>query len=1051
MQFILDNDFKKSVASQLVFDEIATVENDILFIDGQDVYKLEQKQLAYLDAPDFFLGFMMVKFKSYPKPFHYELSFKDEFQTLIKEFEVDGCLIKYQNQRYILPKEMFDIYHMNIKQKENGDMDLFYHLLEKIKTNTHKNIILEGLPKKDIVNSLPPLHIDVQMNADGTATIMPFLPNINEKRQKEYQEQILNSDYIKAIVEINKYNDKERHRIIHIMHPKGVEAYKRLSQIGVIKKENVVKFIQNPAPFILLDDENQDDLPIHFDSYRILGMGEPYVGYFGSKSLDSPIAKALLGAGDMQMVIEVKNKIKEICHEKTPEEIKEFKEKIQQAIAENQDGFIIKEEFFPKESFATILKALNGIIRKVEEKRIDSPTKIVISISPNDEWDIIVPNHNKKHLNQINTQNNNKGETYNNFKPNFELKYYQIQGVNWLIDLYQNQFRGGILADDMGLGKTFQMLAFINYLLHIDGNFKGKRILIVTPTVLLNNWKEEFEKFFKEDIYKDLNIHIVRGKDLRKRRQVNKNEQGVYNSFDVKNFLQRPLDILITSYETLSNYQYSFAQKEFNWGCVIYDEAHKIKNPNAQISQASRAISSEVDFSVLLTGTPIENELRDLWALFDVFDPQHFGSWKKFKKEYVGRKNDVNQVEHRLREHASNYLLRRLKKDYLKELPRKFEKIHEVLFNDDESRYYVECLNSNEIALTRLHKLKSFSLSGILDDKKFMNDFSKINKLISLLKTIKQNNEKAIIFIIERAVQNLIKFGIEQKFDIDVSIINGDNNSSNNVQVILDKFNKITGFGVIILSPLSAGVGLTITSANHVIHYERWWNASKEDQASDRAYRIGQQKDVYIHYILGELPIHQMEKIAKNHQDETKEFYSIDRAIHQLISQKRQTAGFLIPQKNITMHEVLGVTMQESPNEILIEKLKALSWQEFELLIKKMYEKQGYYCQLTPIGQQDFGADIIAKKDDEIIAIQCKHAKNGRNRNDDAVIALINQAKPFYDASQFVAVTNAGFNEHSKNQAKLNNIKLIEISELIYYLDKYDVALDFLKNQQNQI
>ena len=144
MQFILDNDFKKSVASQLVFDEIATVENDILFIDGQDVYKLEQKQLAYLDAPDFFLGFMMVKFKSYPKPFHYELSFKDEFQTLIKEFEVDGCLIKYQNQRYILPKEMFDIYHMNIKQKENGDMDLFYHLLEKIKTNTHKNIILEG-------------------------------------------------------------------------------------------------------------------------------------------------------------------------------------------------------------------------------------------------------------------------------------------------------------------------------------------------------------------------------------------------------------------------------------------------------------------------------------------------------------------------------------------------------------------------------------------------------------------------------------------------------------------------------------------------------------------------------------------------------------------------------------------------------------------------------------------------------------------------------------------------------------------------------------------
>lgn len=1041
MKFILDNDFKRSIASQLVFDALAVVEDNTLLIGGYNIYKLEARQLAYLNAPDFFPGWMVVRFKSYPRPFHCELSFKDEFQKSIKEFEIDECLIKYQGQSYILPKEMFDICQMNIKHKDSGDEDLLYHILEKAKNSYNQAIYLEGLPQDDVIQSLAPLHIDIQMNDDGTANILPFLPDVSEEKQKEYRGQILNSDYVKMLVEVRS-NHGKRYRIRHIMHPKDVEVYKRLSQIGMIEQEDVAKFIQNPAPFILLDDENQDDLPIHFDSYRILGMGEPYVGYFGSKSLDSPIAKALLGAGDMQMTKEVKRKIKDVCNDKTLEEIKEFQTQIQQAMIENRSDCILAEEFFPKECFSTVLTTLNNLIKKAEEQRMDSPTKIVLSIDPNDELDIVVPNQNKKQLNQINTQNNDKGKTYHHFKPNFEPKSYQIQGVNWLIDLYQNQFRGGILADDMGLGKTFQVIAFINFLLHIDENFKGKRILIVAPTVLLDNWKQEFEKFLKEDIYENLNIHIVRGKDLAKRRQVNKNEQGVYNSFDVESFLQRPLDILITSYETLSNYQYSFAQKAFNWGCVIYDEAHKIKNPNAQISQASRAISSEIGFSVLLTGTPIENELRDLWALFDVFDPQHFGSWKNFKKEYVDKQNDTNQVEHRLREYASNYLLRRLKKDYLKELPSKIEQVHEVLFNDNESEYYIECLNSDEIALTRLHKLKSFSLSGISDDAKLMNDFSKAKELISLLTSIKKNNEKAIIFIIQRAVQDLIKFGIEQTFGIDVSIINGDNNSSDKVQVILDKFNQTAGFGVIILSPLSAGVGLTITSANHVIHYERWWNASKEDQASDRAYRIGQQKDVYIHYILGELPKHQMSRMANNRQNETKEFYSIDRAIHQLISQKRQTAGFLIPPKNITMDEVCGATMRASRNEVLIEQLKALSWQDFERLIKKLYEKQRYQCQLTPIGQQDFGADIVAKKDDEVIVIQCKHSKNSKNRNDDAVMSLIHQAQEVYGANKLVAVTNAEFGEKVRQLAIKYQVQLIDRESLLDLLHGEQMILD---------
>lgn len=1040
MQFLLNSDFKRSVAHQLVFDELATIDNDVLWIDSQHIYQLDTQQLAYLDAPDFFNGDMIVKFKTAPRPFHCELLFKDEYQKIMKDVEIDECLLKWQGQIFILPKEMFDIYQKNIEQRSSHDEDLLWHILETAKNSQNKDIYLEGLSKDDMIQSLAPLHIDVQMNDDGTAKILPFLPNVDGEKQKEYEQQILDSDYIKMLVEVHSDHGK-RHRIRHIMHPKDIEAYKRLNQIGMIAKEDLGKFIQNPAPFILINDENQEDLPIAFESYRILGMGEPYVGYFGSKSLDTPIAKALLGSGDIEMLKHVKNKIKNICDNKTLEEIKVFQEQIQKASDENHEQCIIAEEVFPKESFDVVSTTLNAIIKKIEDERASSPNKVVIRIDPNDELGIIVPHQNTKQLSQINTQNNEKGQTYDCFKSHFEPKSYQIQGVNWLIELYQNKFRGGILADDMGLGKTFQMIAFISYLLHIDYDFKGKRILIVAPTVLLDNWKQEFEKFFKDDVYQQLNIHIVRGKDLAKRKKVNKNEQGVYNSFDVEQFLERPLDILITSYETLSNYQYSFAQKTFNWGCVIYDEAHKIKNPNAQISQASRAVSSEVKFSVLLTGTPIENELRDLWALFDVFDPQHFGSWKNFRSKYVDKQNDMGQVEHRLREHASNYLLRRLKKDYLKELPKKIEKIHEVIFNDREGECYINCLDSDEMALTRLHKLKKFSLSGVFEENIQVDDFSKINELLLLLKSIQQQNEKVIIFVIQRFVQDLLKFAIEKEFGINIPIINGDNNASDKVQAILDIFNQNVGFGVIILSPLSAGVGLTITSANHVIHYERWWNASKEDQASDRAYRIGQQKNVYIHYILGELSPYQIEKILNSRKNNIKDFCSIDRAIHQLISQKRETAGFLIPPKSITLDEVCEVTMQSSHYEILIEQLKDLSWQGFEKLIKQLYEKQGYQCQLTAIGQQDFGADVIAKKDDEIIAIQCKHAKNSKNRNDDAIVVLVNQAKIAYNAHKLVAVTNIDFNQTARIMAQEHNVELIDVQRLMDVMLEYGIQI----------
>ncbi|MFZ7332662.1 SNF2-related protein, partial [Avibacterium avium] len=468
--------------------------------------------------------------------------------------------------------------------------------------------------------------------------------------------------------------------------------------------------------------------------------------------------------------------------------------------------------------------------------------------------------------------------------------------------------------------------------------------------------------------------------------------------------------------------------QQFNFGCIIFDEAHNIKNPNAKISQAAKAISSLVKFNVLLTGTPIENELRDLWTLFDVFAPEHFGSWTSFKEEFV----NVSEVglDEKLRQRCSNYLLRRLKKDYLgKELPKKIEKIHEVVFSRGEQDLYESYRDSRvDDAITKIHKLRSFSLHkdlvrNINDDVK-LEDFSKSKKLIEILEQIKNNKEKAIIFVMRRTAQDLLCYGLNKHFGLNIQVINGDN--SNNAELLLQNFRDSVGFNVIILSTLAAGVGLTVIEANHVIHYERWWNASKEDQASDRVYRIGQSKDVFIHHIIGGLPNNTV---------------SIDQAVHQLISQKRETAGFLIPPKNVSPNEIANEGTISSTPLSLEEKLKLLTWSEFEDLVAEIYRRQGYSIEMTRASGSDYGADVIAYKDNEKLAIQCKHSAHGYTKDQEAIYQLVTEAKDLHKPTKLIAVCNTKFSKTAHREATRHNVELIEMHDLLKKMQELCISL----------
>lgn len=1038
LQLPIQNEFQHTIAQNIADDGYAVFEQDTLSIADQNIYHIEPERLAYLNAPAWFDGYLMVRMQGIPSQANcrFSLQFADAQGQDLFGVKPEGAVIRLnQFTYYLLPQAMYELcVWMDQANSPDADESMRWRVIERAKNSEHR-IRFEGLPDNERFHDTPAIGIDVLSNPDGSVSIKPRVLGVSEKTQGNYTEQLNHEGRTILVMTEVRGEGSERYTVRHITEAEVIKAHQRVAKIGRIAREDVTKFLENPAPFILNDDEMPESVAISFDSYRILGMGAPYQGYFGSVKLDSPIAQALAQDGDPVVLKKIREHIEQICAGKDIAEITEIKNHVTQAQEVNASECDLPDgsTLFPAE-YSTAVNVLEKVLSEAGAGGSGTGQltgKLVIRIKDNDEVEIEGVANPRVPLCDIKTNIQTQGQLFADIKAEYPPKSYQVAGVNWLKQLYEYDYRGGILADDMGLGKTYQMVVFLNYLLS-SRDFNGARVLIVAPTILLDNWHDEITKFVEGSVCDHrFNVKIVRGRDLGGLNKKQEGENGRFNSFDVTGFLllEDNPNVIITSYETLTNYQYSFAQDEFNFGCVVYDEAHKIKNPNAQNSQAARAVSSLAKFSVLLTGTPIENELRDLWALFDVFDPAHFGTWKKFKSEFITGKQE--NVDERLRERASNYILRRLKKDYLTELPQKIELVHQVMFSADEANKYHRLRNQEADALKRLHALKAFSLHQDLATSAHQNfeleAFSKTARLLTLLGEIQAKGEKAIIFVISRTAQDMLRHGISQRFNIDAPIINGDNNSPAQVAQKLGQFSHTQGFAVMILSTLAAGVGLTITDANHVIHYERWWNASKEDQASDRAYRIGQKKDVYIHHIVGSLP-----------QVTGQSVKSLDEAIHELISTKRETAGFLIPPKNVHTREIVDSVMEAT----LQERVSALEWEEFQLLVKRLYEKQGCTCELTPAyPTNEYGADIVGTNaEGRKFAVQCKHSSKNLPKDVEAIYQLHEIAREYYQTGVLIAVTNSTFSPEAHVLANRKGVKLIEWQGLCKLMKDYDIV-----------
>lgn len=458
-------------------------------------------------------------------------------------------------------------------------------------------------------------------------------------------------------------------------------------------------------------------------------------------------------------------------------------------------------------------------------------------------------------------------------RADIHLMDHQLYGVSWLQHLWRlspSHCRGALLGDDMGLGKTIQLLSFIASCLEDDPSLDP--VLVVAPVALLENWKEEIDKFFLPGSLPILTLYgeTLAGKRLPKS-QLDEQlaQQGITRL--LKRDWLGSAKVVLTTYETLRDLEFSLAAQ--HWSLMICDEAQKIKNPNAMVTRAAK--KQNVRFRIACTGTPVENTLTDLWCLFDFIQPGLLGSLSEFGRRYrkpieAESEEEKERVEE-LRTIIFPQLLRREKKDVARDLPAKiFDSAcrhlpigprQRSLYGQAISSFQNSAVTGGTAHLGLLQFLRRLCSDPQIEDR-FQADRSSVAEIIEhspkmawLMKglaEIQRKEEKAIVFCEFRDLQRTLQRCIASNFNVHPDIINGDTSAAADHAASRQKriraFQEKPGFGVIVLSPLAVGFGVNIQAANHVIHFTRTWNPAKEDQATDRAYRIGQKRDVFVYY-----------------------------------------------------------------------------------------------------------------------------------------------------------------------------------------------------------
>ena len=1046
-------------------------------IPFEEVCRLEPVEREILGLPE-------------PYPFEIEIrsdgtfnqpTFRYNYQFLKPDWKPlypkrTGCILRLTEEwAYLLTHEQFTLLEAldAFNTRDTKDKSFEANLIEFAKI---KGLAKEtGSALEDYLNQeevVAPKTIRLRLCESGDS--VEIIPDVADVDSEKFE-----AIFDKFPTSQTTYNlpqtDGGRTRVL--FQEKQKEALQTLKQYRRVPREELAEIAEQPQLYFdpeIIELDPTDETLSFSERVREIGIYKPRVYPFVSPYKSEWIPGILV---EDQSGTQKKFKIK------TEEELVDLKQTIHEAKRTGQNQIKWKGQEF---SIPDVEKHLPFIEKQLKHRKKPSrvpgekPETTVLIIEENiEDTDYI----EKTSSTQVEEPFRHLLEPTPNLKQGVKLLPHQEEGLAWAQQLWENKYLGGLLADDMGLGKTLQVLCFLewHHANHRQQESQQRPYLIVAPIALLENWAAEYPKFFdngslefitlygkalqnfKCDPSEAINQQIpdIEGAErlleLRERR----------GALDVKRL--RDADVVLTTYETVRDFQLDLGL--IQWVTVVIDEAQRIKTPGTLVTNALKALKT--DFRLAMTGTPVENSLMDLWCITDFVAPGYLDSAKNFNSEFCrplkNPETNIRSLGDRIRERIGVYLKRRLKTDILDNLPKKH--IHDEDCQQDmppiQAERYQAALQStkdsesdgpqqrNQI-LQVLHQLRDISDHPLLADSQWeqipvselIKQSAKLMVTVQLLEKIRSANEKVILFAERRKTQHLLAHVARDHFGLkDIFIVNGAtpgstqraNSMKMSRQQSVDRFQNASGFNAIIMSPLSAGVGLNITEANHVIHYSRWWNPAKEDQASDRVYRIGQNRPVHIYLPMATHP----------------EFQTFDVILHELLERKRQLSqGTLFPteQAEVMPKEILeklrsiGVTDEKSL-PLTIEDVDKLEPRFFEAFVAALFYKQGYYVVLTQYSG-DKGADVVARQranETEGFLIQAKHRRQIGGKADRHAVDEILAAKPFYEEKygttfKLAIITNREFNKPARRYSHSQQVKMYERKHLIENLKQYPVT-----------
>lgn len=425
------------------------------------------------------------------------------------------------------------------------------------------------------------------------------------------------------------------------------------------------------------------------------------------------------------------------------------------------------------------------------------------------------------------------------------LRPYQHRGYDWLVKNTALGM-GSLLADDMGLGKTLQIIALLLKFKQ-EGKFEKQKGLVVLPTTLLTNWQKEIAKFAPA-----LVPHIYHGPGRK---------------FPAEGKKGGDYDLLLTTYGVVRSDLEKF--KKTTWATVIIDEAQNIKNADTEQTKAVKMLKAPI--RIALSGTPVENRLSEFWSIMDFVNKGYLGGLNKFNEEFgkpIQQERDHQKLD-QFRRVTSPFLLRRVKTDktIISDLPDKIENNQYCSLTSEQASLYESVVQESIRAIedkdgiarrglvlklmTALKQIGNHPHQYLKEGNRQVALSGKATMLLDLLETIYANHEKVLIFTQYHEMGVLLQEFIQQRFGHEPLFLHGGTPRSDRDEMV-EQFQKNRSDHTFILSLKAGGTGLNLTQANHVIHYDLWWNPAVENQATDRAFRIGQTKNVLVYRLMNQ-------------------------------------------------------------------------------------------------------------------------------------------------------------------------------------------------------